>query len=205
MQHGLDSLGGRVGHGYSLKSWVWSGLSGLSAQLLDADQIARGIADGAVANAVRLLGRLLDDLGAAGLQPREDAVEVGGGQQDDGVGTLGHHLGDGAALVIGDAGVGERRVQDDGRAWLADGTDRDPAHPPVSDVVAYFEAEGVAVEAQGGARVVVREEARVNGDVHGTHSTCGSVAGASRFLIGLLTCFATHDGIPAVARAAWRR
>ena len=26
--------------------------------------------------------------------------------------------------------------------------------------------------------------------------------GTSRFLIGLLTCFATHDGIPAVARAA---
>jgi len=26
------------------------------------------------------------------------------------------------------------------------------------------------------------------------------VTGASRFLIGLVTCFATHDGIPAVAR-----
>jgi hypothetical protein len=32
-----------------------------------------------------------------------------------------------------------------------------------------------------------------------------SVTGASRFLIGLVTCFATHDGIPAVVRAAWRR
>jgi hypothetical protein len=31
------------------------------------------------------------------------------------------------------------------------------------------------------------------------------VTGASRFLIGLVTCFATHDGIPAVAPAAWRR
>jgi hypothetical protein len=40
----------------------------------------------------------------------------------------------------------------------------------------------------------------VNGDVHGGHSRCGSVTGASRFLIGLVTCFATHDGIPAVAR-----
>src|SRR5215211_993471 len=44
-----------------------------SAQLVDADQVARGIAEGAVANAVRLLGRLLDNLGAAGLQPREGA------------------------------------------------------------------------------------------------------------------------------------
>ena len=32
-----------------------------------------------------------------------------------------------------------------------------------------------------------------------------SAAGASRFLTGLVTCFATHGGIPAVARAASRR
>jgi hypothetical protein len=31
------------------------------------------------------------------------------------------------------------------------------------------------------------------------------VTRASRFLIGLATCSATHDGIRAVARAAWRR
>src|ERR687895_553192 len=47
---------------------------------------------------------------------------------------------------------------------------------------ADLEAEGVAVEGQGGVRVVVREEARVNGDVHGGHSRCGLVTGASRFL-----------------------
>ena len=91
-----------------------------------------------------------------------------------GVGALGHHLGDGAALVVGDAGVGGRRVQDDGRAGLVGGADRDPAHPAVADVVADLEAEGVAVEGQGGVRVVVREEARVNGDVHGGHARCGS-------------------------------
>ena len=121
------------------------------------------------------------------------------------VGALGHHLGDGAALVVGDAGVGGRRCRTmDVPGW--------PAGPtviqrilPVSDVVADLEAEGVAVEGQRGVRVVVREEARVNGDVHGGHARCGSVTGASRFLIGLVTCFATHDGIPAVARAAWRR
>jgi hypothetical protein len=32
-----------------------------------------------------------------------------------------------------------------------------------------------------------------------------SVTGASRFLTGLVTGFATHDGIPAVAPAAWHR
>src|SRR5690606_1683226 len=40
---------------------------GRSADLLDADRVARGVAEGAVADAVGLLRRLLDDLGAGGL------------------------------------------------------------------------------------------------------------------------------------------
>src|SRR5688572_27569061 len=35
--------------------------SGVSAQLLDADHVARGVAEGAVADAVRLVDRFLDD------------------------------------------------------------------------------------------------------------------------------------------------
>src|SRR5271165_786189 len=175
------------------------------AQLLDADQVARGIAEGAVANPVGLLGRLLDDLGSAGLHLLEGAVEVGGGQQDPAVGALGHHLGDGAALVVGDPRVDGRRRQEDGRAGLAGGADRDPAHLALADIAADLEAEGVAIEGQGGVRVVMWEEARVNRDVHGGHTSCGPVTGASRFLTGLVTCFATHGGIPAVARADWLR
>jgi hypothetical protein len=45
----------------------------------------------------------------------------------------------------------------------------------------------------------------VSMDIHGGHTSSGSAIRASRFLIGLVTCFATHDGIPAVACAAWRR
>ena len=77
-----------------------------SADLADADQVARGIAEGAVADAVRLVDRLLDDLGVAGLQPFEGPVDVIGGQVDAGVGALGHHLRDRPALVVGDAGDG---------------------------------------------------------------------------------------------------
>src|SRR5262245_19498664 len=194
----------RVSNGFLLRDLSLRSPDG-SAQLLDADQVARWIAEGAVANPVRLLGRLLDDLGVAGLQPLEGAVEVGGGQQDAGVGALGHHLGDGAALVLGDSGAGGRRVQDDGRVGLLGGADGDPVHPFVSDVVADLEAEGIAIKGQGGLRVVLREEARENGDVHGGHASCRLVTGAFRFLIGLVTCFATHDGIPAVARASWYR
>src|ERR1700704_3094979 len=47
-----------------------------SAQLVDADLVARGVAERAVANPVRLLGRLLDYVGATGLQPLENTVEV---------------------------------------------------------------------------------------------------------------------------------
>src|SRR4051812_23283963 len=176
-----------------------------SPQLLDADQVARGIAEGAVAYPVGLLGRLLDDLGVAGLQPLEGAVEVLGGQEDPAVGALRHHLDDGAALVVGDAGVDGRRCQEDGRAGLVGGADRDPAHRALSDVGADLEAEGVAIEGQGGVRVDVREDGGVNGQVHGGHARCGPPTGASRFLIGLLTCFATHDGIPSAACAARRR
>src|SRR5919205_83782 len=47
-----------------------------SAHLLDADEVAGGIAERAVADPVRLVGRLLDDLGVALLQPRERPVDV---------------------------------------------------------------------------------------------------------------------------------
>src|SRR3954454_21681743 len=82
---------------------------GASAQLLDPDQVAGRVAEGAVTNPVRLDGRLLDDLGIAGLHSLERRVEVLGGEQDPAVGALGHHLGDGATLVVGDAGIDGRR------------------------------------------------------------------------------------------------
>jgi hypothetical protein len=63
---------------------------------------------------------------------------------------------------------------------------------------------------KGGVRAVVREEARLNGDVHGGHSRWGAATGASPFLIGLVsiglvTWFAMPDGGDAVVRAAGDR
>src|SRR4029453_12349395 len=114
---------------------------------------------------VRLVDRLLDDLGVAGLQPLEGAVEGGGGQVSGGEGSLGHHLGGGGARVAGDAGSGGRGVQDDGRAALVGGADRDPVHPLIFDVVADLEAQGVAIERQGGVRGLVRGGGLVGGIV----------------------------------------
>jgi hypothetical protein len=58
----------------------------------------------------------------------------------------------------------------------------------------------VAMEGQGCVRVVVREEARVNGDVHGGHASCCSGVRAFRFLIGLVICFARSRRCCAAAR-----
>src|SRR5688500_4573887 len=44
-----------------------------SAQLLDAEQVAGGVAEGAITYAVRLVDRLLDDFGVARLQLLEDS------------------------------------------------------------------------------------------------------------------------------------
>src|SRR5690625_2647745 len=178
---------------------------GDSAQFLDAEQVACWVADGAVADPVRLIGRLLDDLPVGGLQPLEGRFEVRRGQVDAAVGPFGHHLGDGACLVIGLAAARRSwRLQDEGCVGLTLRSDRDPAHALVSDIAADLESEGVAIESQRSVRVSVWEETCVNGDVHGRHARGGSVACASRFLIGLVTFFATHGGIPAVALAASR-
>src|SRR5580692_304308 len=119
----------------------------VSAKFLNADQVARRIAEGAVANAIRLLRRLLDDLGGvAGLHLPERAVEVLGGQKDPAVGALGHHLGDSAALILGNTRIGDWRRQEDGRVGLAGRADGDPAHLAGSDVGTDLEAEGVAIE-----------------------------------------------------------
>jgi hypothetical protein len=98
-------------------------------------------------------------------------------------------------------GAGDSRTID-GPGWSAGPTviQRVCLH-----VVADVEAEGVAIEGQGCVRVVVPALGPANCHVHGSHANCGSLTGASRFLIGLITCFATHGGIPAVARVASRR
>src|SRR4029077_18515742 len=82
-----------------------SSASAPSGLLIDTDQVACGVAKRAVANPVGLISWLLDDLGALGLQLREGTVDVGGGQDDDAVRALRHHLGDHAALVVGDTGA----------------------------------------------------------------------------------------------------
>src|SRR5690606_33470746 len=160
-------------------------LRGRSAKLLDADHVPRGVAHRAVAHPVRLLGRLLDDLGAPVARPPEDAVEIRRGQDDAGEGALGHHLHDRAALLLGDAGIDGGRLQDDGRAGLALRTDRDPAHTVVPDVVADLEPETVPIEGHGGVGIVMGQETRMNADVHGLHATCGDALNTSRILTGV--------------------
>jgi hypothetical protein len=59
---------------------------------------------------------------------------------------------------------------------------------------------------RGRVRVVVREDSHADGDVHGGHSRFGPVTGASRFLIGLVTCaIMPRRAVFRSARQAWQR
>src|SRR5690606_4802552 len=148
-------------------SWPTGGRRGAawpSGSFLDAEHVARGVSEGTIPHAVGLIRRFLDHLGALGLQALEGAVDVRRGQDEAGVGALGHHLEDGAALFLGDAAaVHGDGVQDDGELRLTRRDHGDPAHAAVADVVADLESDDVAVKCQGGVGVGVREKTGVNG------------------------------------------
>src|SRR4029450_5252487 len=103
----------------------------VSVPLLDADQVARRIAERAVADPVRLVGRFLYHLGVGGLEALERRVDVAGGQVDARERALGHHLRDHAMLVLVHAGRGVRRVEDDGGVGLVGGAGRGPVEGAV--------------------------------------------------------------------------
>ena len=120
-----------------------------AARPLNASEVARLIANGAVPDSVSLLGRLLDDFGAAAPQPLEGAVEVGGGQVElldlghaacragtsDRPATVAHQLPIGRLVppaprpdaARGDAEPGPSRDDRDGRAPRADAEPLGPA------------------------------------------------------------------------------
>src|SRR4051795_12637295 len=77
-----------------MTSWLSASSVTASAHLVDPDEIACWVADRAVADAVRLVRRLLDDVDSRRLELVEGRAEVGRGEGDDAVRPLGHHLGD---------------------------------------------------------------------------------------------------------------
>lgn len=77
------------------------------ARLLDTDHVAGRVTKGTVPHAVWLLSRFLDHLDVSGLHLFKRTVEIFGGEQECSESALGHHLGDQAALVVGEAGVAD--------------------------------------------------------------------------------------------------
>ena len=65
---------------------------GLQSELIDPDEVPRGIAEGAVAHPVVLVCGFLDDVGAGGVQAFEQPVQVVGPQSDRAVDALGDDL-----------------------------------------------------------------------------------------------------------------
>ena len=62
-----------------------------SADLVDADEIAAGVAEGAVSDSPGLVGRLLHDIGATRLHSGEHVIDIGDSENDAGKRPLGHH------------------------------------------------------------------------------------------------------------------
>jgi hypothetical protein len=77
--------------------------------------------------------------------------------------TLGHEGGE--RIAVGRAAALVVR-QDDRDAGLGGGADGDPAEALGGDVVAQFEAEGVAVEGQCDVGVMDLDEAPGNSEIH---------------------------------------
>jgi hypothetical protein len=129
--------------------------------LHEPDQVARGVAEGAVAQAIRLVERLLDDLDARFTDPLEGRVAVLGGEDHAAQHPLGHELRDRLPVGGRRVGVAARRFEHDRHFRLRGGADGHPAHALVGDIVAHLKAEQVAVEGQCLVMVVDSDEAIV--------------------------------------------
>jgi NAD(P)-dependent dehydrogenase (short-subunit alcohol dehydrogenase family) len=114
--------------------------------LRDADQVARGIAERAVARAPRLIHGLLQHLGAGCPEVLEGRAEIARLEDDHREHALGEQLLQGVPVGLGPAGV--RLRQHDAEAWLVLAAQGDPAEPAGTDVVLHFEPERIPVEAE---------------------------------------------------------
>ena len=114
--------------------------------LVDADHVAGGVAEGAVARAPRLDDGFLEDLGAGRAEGFERGVEIVRGEHQHGHHALGEQLLDGVAIGLRAAGV--RRGQNELEVRLGIAAERNPTLAVRADVVPDFQAEGVAVEGE---------------------------------------------------------
>src|SRR5437773_9412439 len=101
--------------------------------LRDAHEVARGVAERAVARAPRLGRRLLEYLGARGPDLLERGVEIVGAEDRSLQRALRHERQEGVALDLRKAAV---RLEQDDVDVLPWGTDGDPAEALGRDVVA---------------------------------------------------------------------
>jgi SAM-dependent methyltransferase len=117
----------------------------LAKRLAQPQVVAAGVTDGGVTHAVRLVGRLLEDLGPGRAQRLEGLVQVGHLDEDRQI-ALGDDLAHGLAVSRGNVLVHGGQQQLMGVPGRADGQ---PAHlRSHHDVVAELEAEPPGVEGE---------------------------------------------------------
>ena len=144
-----------------------------SARLVEPEHVSGRVTEGAVADAVGLVDRLLENLAAGCADPLEGGVAVVGGEDDGAQQALGQQLGHDLPILRRGVGVGEGRLEDDGDVGLGRRSDGHPAHPLEGDVIADLKAEHVAVEGEGLVVVVDGDEAGRKRDVHALQPTVG--------------------------------
>jgi hypothetical protein len=133
--------------------------------LCDADEVARRVAERAVARSPRLRDRLLEHLRARRSDLLEGGVEVVGAEDRGPERALRDECEQGVALGLRTTAVRLRQHDADLLSGSADG---DPAEAVGRDVVADLEAERVPIEDERGVGVVDGDEHGGNGDCHAT-------------------------------------
>src|SRR5215471_10118812 len=134
--------------------------------LAEPNLVAGRVAERAVPHAVKLIHRLLQDLGTSGLDVLEGRITILGAEDDAAQQTFGQHLLHDLAVGRGCVRVRKRRLEDDVDVRLALGPNRGPAHALVFDVVAHLEPEKISVEGERFVVIVDGDEAVLKFQVH---------------------------------------
>src|SRR5918999_5119003 len=140
---------------------------GSAAGLADPGMVPGRIAEGAVADAVGLVHRFLDHLGAGRHHALEGPVEVRGREVQPAQQALGEQVANRLPVRLRNAGIGRRRLEHDVDVGLRRRAHADPAHAIGAHVVPHLEAQCVAIEGDRLVVIVDRWETVLQFHVHG--------------------------------------
>lgn len=136
-------------------------------RLVDSDDVARGVAHGAVTQSVGLVGGFLNHRHSRLHETGEDRLEVGSREYHHREVTFRHHLSDHPTLLLTRGGIDGRRSKHHRGVGLFGRSEGEPAHSFVAHVETEFESEEISVEVQRGLGVNMGQKTGLDGEGHG--------------------------------------